>query len=147
MQIFYNLNWGGNGRISVDAVWLLKVSTAAPVNGKSPDDVDIRVVRAGFYTVGCGSPLRDYEPKLSKRMFSGGFGSLVGLEVCLVEDVVHESHLVCNSCSIGLGILTVEGQMELEVGEVALYLVEVLEVEGLFQAAGPLSGCGHRRRS
>lgn len=26
--------------------------------------------------------------------------------------------------------------MELEVGEVALYLVEVLEVEGLFQAAG-----------
>ena len=72
MQIFYNLNWGGNGRISVDAVWLLKVSTAAPVNGKSPDDVDIRVVRAGFYTVGCGSPRRDYEPKLSKRMFSGG---------------------------------------------------------------------------
>ena len=55
----------------------------------------------------------------------------MGLEVCLVEDVVHESYLVVHSCRIGLGILTVEGQMELEVGEVALYLVEVLEVEGL----------------
>ena len=72
MQIFYNLNWGGNGRISVDAVWLLTVSTAAPVNGKSPDEGNFRVVRAGLYNVGCGSPRRDYEPKLSKRMFSGG---------------------------------------------------------------------------
>ena len=68
------------------------------------------------------------------------------LEVGLVEDVVNEADLVVHSCCIGLGILTVEGQMELEVGELALYLVEVLEVEGLLQAAGTveevdLAGC------
>ena len=39
---------------------------------KGPEGAVRLSVRAWFYIVGCGSPRRDYEPKLSKRMFSGG---------------------------------------------------------------------------
>ena len=58
------------------------------------------------------------------------------LEVVLVEDGVYESGLVGNTCSIGCGIGTVQSQVEREVGELLLYLVEILEIEGLLERTG-----------
>ena len=63
-------------------------------------------------------------------------GILVVLEVVLVEDGVYESGFVGNTCSIGCGIGTVQSQVEREVGELLLYLVEILEIEGLLERTG-----------
>ena len=57
-------------------------------------------------------------------------------EICLVEYVVNESGGILHACGIGLGIGTVERQIEAEIREVLFDLVVIVEIEGLFERTG-----------
>lgn len=59
------------------------------------------------------------------------------LEVVFVEHVVHEARRVLHSGGVRLGIRTVEGQIEREVGEILLDLVELVEIGTSFSARAP----------
>ncbi len=63
-------------------------------------------------------------------------GGWVVLEVGLVHNVVDEAGGVGYAGFVGCWVGTVEGQMEVEVGEVLLELTEVVEVEDLVEGAG-----------
>ena len=63
-------------------------------------------------------------------------GCGVVLEVGLVHDVVDEAWGVGYASFVGSGVGTVEGEMEVEVGEILLELTEVVEVEDLVEGAG-----------
>ncbi len=60
------------------------------------------------------------------------------LEVGLVHHVVYETGGVLHACSIGCGVGTVQGQVEVEVRELLLDLCEVLQVEGFHEGAGAI---------
>ncbi len=59
------------------------------------------------------------------------------LQIVLIEDIVHEARRIGNPGGIGLGIGTVERQVELEVRELLLDLVELVQVGASFMARAP----------
>ena len=63
-------------------------------------------------------------------------GSGVVLEVGVVHHVVDEACGVGYASFVGSGNGTIEGQMEVEVGEVLLQLMEVVKVEDLVEGTG-----------
>ena len=63
-------------------------------------------------------------------------GGGVVLEVGVVHDLVDEAGGIGHAGGIGSGVGPVEGEVEVEVGEVLLQLVEVVEVEHLVEGAG-----------
>ena len=62
----------------------------------------------------------------------------MSLEIGVAHDGSHEARGVLDSSCIGLGIGTVESEVEVEVGEVLLELQEVVEERNLFQRTGTI---------
>ena len=58
---------------------------------------------------------------------------IVLLEICLIENIVYEACNIRYTSLVCHGIGTVEGEVELEVGELLLNLVVVIEVERLLE--------------
>ena len=63
------------------------------------------------------------------------FWCLMILQVGIADAVNRKSGIILYTCSIGFGVLVVERQVEMEVGEFLLKFPEVFQEEGLAQGA------------
>lgn len=63
-------------------------------------------------------------------------GGFVVFQVGVVHHIMHETSGIRYASRIGGGVGTVQGEVEMKVGEVFLELAEVVEIEDLVQGAG-----------
>ena len=65
-------------------------------------------------------------------------GSGMVFQIGVEHHLVHETCRIGDACRIGGGVGTVQGEVEMEVGEVALQLTEIVQIKDLVQGTGAI---------